>query len=134
MASRKSRYASLHAHKLALTITDQIVWAEEFLSALDDLDHRQILTIFVFYPSEAEETLEDSITKRTSRRRLLPMSSDLDMGWFIDQEWGAEAGNMLLSGKLTRLAFATLLSHAQFAEAPHLNSGLVKQFGRAVTI
>jgi hypothetical protein len=77
-------------------------WAEEFLSALDDLDHREILTIFIFYPSEVEETVEEGMSKSTSRRRMLPMSSNLDIGWFIDREWGAEAGNMLLSGELTR--------------------------------
>jgi hypothetical protein len=31
---------------------------------------------------------------------MLLMSSNLDIGWFIDREWGAEAGNMLLLGEL----------------------------------
>lgn len=84
-------------------------WAEEFLSALDDLDHREILTIFVFYPSEVEEVIEEDMAKKSPRRRMLPMSSNLDMKWFIDQEWGAEAGNMLLSGMWAHFMILTML-------------------------
>jgi hypothetical protein len=31
---------------------------------------------------------------------MLPLHGTLDMTWLIKSEWGAEAGNMLVSSKL----------------------------------
>jgi hypothetical protein len=33
-------------------------WAEEIICALDDMDSRQILTIFLFHPSNTEGAAE----------------------------------------------------------------------------
>jgi hypothetical protein len=32
------------------------------------------------------------------------------MSWFIENEWGAEAGNMLIAGK-TRVAYTTFIAN-----------------------
>lgn len=75
-------------------------WAEEFLCGLDDMDSRQILTIFLFYPNDLEGSSEGrETTFQAPRKRMLSVAGKLDMSWFIESEWGAEAGNMLLSGK-----------------------------------
>jgi hypothetical protein len=82
---------------------DQMRWAEEFLCALDDLDHRHIMTVFFYYPNDAVDLPSNQNTPlAATRHRMLPVSNTLDIGWFIEQEWGAEAGNMLLSGSNTR--------------------------------
>jgi predicted ferric reductase len=80
---------------------EQMRWAEEFLCALDDLDPRHILTIFLVYPSKVEGSSEGRVTSfQLPGARMLPLHGTLDMTWLIESEWGAEAGNMLVSGKL----------------------------------
>jgi hypothetical protein len=55
-------------------------WAEEFLCALDDMDSRQILTMFLFYPSDIEGAAKGYRTVFTSpRKRILAMPNTLDM-------------------------------------------------------
>ncbi|KAF2849416.1 hypothetical protein T440DRAFT_508606 [Plenodomus tracheiphilus IPT5] len=77
---------------------EQMRWAEDFLCALDDMDSRQILTVFLFYPDHIEGSSEGRATKfQAPRKRMLSLSGKLDMSWFIESEWGAEAGNMLLA-------------------------------------
>jgi hypothetical protein len=79
---------------------EQMRWAEEFLCALDDMDSRQILTVFLFYPNDVEGSSEGRETKfQPPRERMFSVSGKLDMTWLIENEWGAEAGNMLLAGK-----------------------------------
>jgi hypothetical protein len=65
---------------------------EEYLFALNDMDQeRKILTVFCYYP--------EPVTDGLSRPRIMSLSDKLNMPWFIDKEWDAEAGNMLVSGK-----------------------------------
>jgi hypothetical protein len=69
---------------------------EEYLFALNGMDQeRKILTIFCYHPKV--------VKNGPSRPRIMSMSDPLDMPWFIDEEWNAEAGNMLVSGKAERL-------------------------------
>jgi hypothetical protein len=64
------------------------------------MDSRQILTIFLFYPNDLEGSSEGrETTFQAPRKRMLSVAGKLDMSWFIESEWGAEAGNMLLSGE-----------------------------------
>jgi predicted ferric reductase len=100
--------------------TDQMRWAEEFLCALDDMDSRQILTIFLFYPSDTEGAAEGYRTIFTSpRKRILAVPDVLDMTWLIESEWGAEAGNMLVTGKLNSGDSSFSIANAfQFVVAP----------------
>jgi hypothetical protein len=73
---------------------------EEFLYALNDMDQRQILTVFCFYPSQAgSSSARQTMNVQPPRLRIMSLTSTLDMSWFIDSEWGAEAGNMLVAGK-----------------------------------
>lgn len=83
-----------------LDTKDQFCWAEEFLLALHEMDQRQILTIFLSYPSESEGSSEqrvDSFVQPQGRMYSLPSEFDLD--YCINEEWGAEAGNMLITGR-----------------------------------
>lgn len=76
------------------------------MSALVDQDSREILTIFLFYPDDLEGSSEGRETKfQAPRKRILSVAGKLDMPWFIDREWGAEAGNMLLSGEWRTSSF-----------------------------
>jgi hypothetical protein len=80
--------------------TEQMEWAEEFLCALDDIDSRHILTIFLYYPNDVEGSLEGSRTRfKAPRKRMLCLNDTLDVSWLLEKEWGAEAGNMLIMGK-----------------------------------
>jgi hypothetical protein len=79
---------------------DQMQWAKEFLCALDSIDSRQILTIFLFYPDDIEGSSEGRKTKfNPPKKRMLALPDTLDMTWLIEREWGAEAGNMLVAGQ-----------------------------------
>jgi hypothetical protein len=74
-------------------------WAEEFLNALNDLDHRNILTIYLLYPNESEGSAQGPIShNQESKTRMFPIFGPLDMAMFVQGEWGAEAGNMLVTG------------------------------------
>lgn len=78
---------------------DQQGWAEEFLFALHDMDHRKILTVFLVYPSESEGTSQERVFSiKQPRKRIYPLTGKLDMDWWIEKEWSAEAGNMLVTG------------------------------------
>ena len=78
---------------------DQMCWAEEFLVALHDMDKRKILLIYVVFPDESEGSSKSSFTTMDQpRKRIYPLISRLDMDEWIDQEWRAEAGNMLVAG------------------------------------
>lgn len=97
----------------SLTLLDQLRWAAEFLGALEDLDSRQILTVFLFYPSDTEGSSEGRKSNfRPPRRRMLSLSGNLDMSWLIESEWGAEAGNMLVTGSSSSSSYLVyLLTH-----------------------
>lgn len=83
-------------------LLDQICMVEEFLYALNDIDQRQILTVFCFYPSQPGDSTTQPVTSnRPQRPRMMSLTSRLDMSWFIKREWGAEAGNMLVAGKVS---------------------------------
>ncbi|KAJ5035240.1 hypothetical protein J3E72DRAFT_176970 [Bipolaris maydis] len=82
-----------------LETSDQIQWAKEYLHALNHLDHRQILTIYLLCPNETEAVAEGGFNdSKITEARMFPISSSLDMAMFIEGEWGAEAGNMLVTG------------------------------------
>jgi hypothetical protein len=84
---------------------------EEFLCALNDIDQRQILTVFCFHPSQAEISSTSRVASiQPPRPRILSLTTTLDMSWFIENEWGAEAGNMLVAGK-TRVAHTTFIAN-----------------------
>jgi hypothetical protein len=84
---------------------------EEFLCALNDMDQRQILTVFCFHPSQAEISSTSRVASiQPPRPRILSLTTTLDMSWFIENEWGAEAGNMLVAGK-TRVAHTTFIAN-----------------------
>jgi hypothetical protein len=79
---------------------DQILWAQEFLCALDEIDTRQILTIILFYPSKTDGSSEGRKTRfKPPKQRMLSVPGTLDVEWLIEKEWGAEAGNMLVAGQ-----------------------------------
>ncbi|KAF2650671.1 hypothetical protein K491DRAFT_720533 [Lophiostoma macrostomum CBS 122681] len=87
-----------------LETKDQQCWAEEFLLALHDMDHRQILTIFLLFPNESEGSSQGrDFSIKQQRKRMYPLTCELDMDWWIEQEWCAEAGNMLVTGMWTAL-------------------------------
>ena len=76
-------------------------WAKEFLDTLNSLDHRKILTIFLLCPNEMEGAAEGRFhDSRITGPRIFPIFGPLDMAMFIEGEWGAEAGNMLVTGML----------------------------------
>jgi hypothetical protein len=60
---------------------------EEFLYALNDMDQRQILTVFCFQPSQGENSSTSRVTMaRPPRPRILSLTTMLDMAWFIESE------------------------------------------------
>jgi hypothetical protein len=76
-------------------------WPKEYLNALNDLDHRNILTIYLLYPDETEGTAEGAVNDlKATKSRMFPISGSLDMSMFIEGEWSAEAGNMLVTGEI----------------------------------
>ncbi|KAF1840098.1 uncharacterized protein K460DRAFT_296976 [Cucurbitaria berberidis CBS 394.84] len=80
-----------------LETQDQMRWAEEFLCALVDMDDRQILTIFCYYPNQTDGSAEGHVSSfETPRKRIIPRDDTLSMAWLIEHEWCAEAGNMLV--------------------------------------
>lgn len=78
---------------------DQMQWVKEFLHALNHLDHRQILTIYLLCPNETDGAAEGGFhDSKITEARMFPIFGSLDMAMFIEGEWGAEAGNMLVTG------------------------------------
>ena len=76
-------------------------WAKEYLDTLNSIDSRRILTIYLLYPNETEGTAEGEFpSSRIPEARMYPISGSLDMAMFIEGEWSAEAGNMLVTGML----------------------------------
>ncbi|EUC40669.1 hypothetical protein COCMIDRAFT_41036 [Bipolaris oryzae ATCC 44560] len=81
-----------------LETSDQMKWAKEYLDTLNGLDPRKILTIYLLYPNESEGTAEGEFpSSRVPEARMYPISGSLDMAMFIEGEWSAEAGNMLVT-------------------------------------
>jgi hypothetical protein len=78
---------------------------EEYLFALNDMDQeRKILTVFCYHPSQSGSYSTRRVaTNGPSRPRIMSLPDPLDMPWFMEKEWDAEAGNMLVSGKAGRL-------------------------------
>lgn len=63
------------------------------------MDHRKILTVFLVYPSESEGTSQERVFSiKQPRERIYPLTGKLDMDWWVEKEWSAEAGNMLVTG------------------------------------
>ncbi|KAF2633016.1 hypothetical protein BU25DRAFT_87617 [Macroventuria anomochaeta] len=81
-----------------LETRDDLQWAKEFLCELHDMDRREILLIYLYYPNEAEGSSEGPIPRlEVPRRRMTSTSGEVDLLWLLKEEWRAEAGNMLVS-------------------------------------
>lgn len=79
---------------------EQMLWAKEFLSRLDAMDdRRKILTIFCSFPDLTVGSSEAPPTNLPIKEpNIVELPSDVDLKWLINNEWNAEAGNMLVSG------------------------------------
>ena len=88
-------------HISAKQNSDQMRVIEEYLFSLHDMDQeRKILTIFCYLPDRsASPSTRKAVTDGPQGPRIMSLVDKLDMTWFLDKEWGAEAGNMLVSGK-----------------------------------
>ncbi|KAF2194711.1 hypothetical protein K469DRAFT_706201 [Zopfia rhizophila CBS 207.26] len=75
--------------------SDQEAWASDFFKLLLKLDNRYIFTRYFYVPSRMTNTLEKETEKETER--LVRTDQSLDLGWFINREALAEAGNMVVS-------------------------------------
>ncbi|KAF2278976.1 uncharacterized protein EI97DRAFT_224567 [Westerdykella ornata] len=78
---------------------DQMCWAVNFLLALHDLDDRKILNIFITTPSSLEGSAEGRNSALPELRSRIYMLNEIDIDLWINEEWQAEAGNMLTVGK-----------------------------------
>lgn len=78
-------------------------WALEFLQGLVDMDtsRRRIFTVHIYARAQhdVEATARTVSRADPERPRLLRVDGPLDVTWFLNQEWAAEAGNMVLSGE-----------------------------------
>jgi hypothetical protein len=67
---------------------------------LEKIDYRRILTIYLFVPTSSQWDLGNAPIMQTQEdRRRITSGDTLHMGTFIDAEWNAEAGNMLVLSK-----------------------------------
>ena len=65
------------------------------------MDRREILLIYLYYPSETEGSSEGPIPHlEVPRERMTATSGAVDILWLLKEEWRAEAGNMLVLGGL----------------------------------
>lgn len=58
------------------------------------------MNFFFFFPTNGDAPGQvDALVEREwgSIRQVYPMTTNLDVEWFIEQEWGAEAGNMIVA-------------------------------------
>lgn len=74
-------------------------WAVEFLLSLHDLDDRKILNIFITTPSSIEGSAEGRNSTIPELRSRIYLLNEIDIDLWINEEWQAEAGNMLTVGE-----------------------------------
>lgn len=93
--------------KLLIASADQEVWAIEFLHKLLELDRRLIFTLVLYVPDVTQGSAAISqVAKGLVQDRLLRTDQPLNLSWYIESEWSAEAGNMAIS---SRCVFANSL-------------------------
>lgn len=71
----------------------QQAWIDDVVQHLRTLDTRQIFTLVVY--RSARHTPDED----TKRSGSFYTPTDLNASWVLDQEWRAEAGSMVVSGK-----------------------------------
>ena len=70
-------------------------WVKDFLERLTAQDSRGILNLVLYLPYEGE-TVQEKLESQSSR--LFQLRTNLDIGWTVEKEWSAEAGNMAVLG------------------------------------
>jgi hypothetical protein len=69
------------------------------LFALDDLDTRHILNIHLLFPSKSVgSSRSHTLSIQQTRSKIHSHEGELNMDDWIEAEWRAEAGNMLVRG------------------------------------
>jgi hypothetical protein len=83
---------------LSNLVLDQIVWAGKFLKMLKEIDYRKIVVLYLFVPGEDADAapVQDAISGIDN---AYAHTTTLHFADILEQEWNAEAGSMLVSGK-----------------------------------
>jgi hypothetical protein len=74
------------------------VWAGKFLKMLKAIDHRKIVVLYLFVPGDDADAspVEEALSGIDN---AYAFTTTLHFADILEQEWNAEAGSMLVSGK-----------------------------------
>jgi hypothetical protein len=80
---------------------EQEACALRFLFELMERDReRRIFTVFLYRPFHGKNASTPTFTQPYLRfQRIYSIPSAIDIGWFVQEEWAAEAGTMAVSRK-----------------------------------
>jgi hypothetical protein len=83
---------------------EQEACALRFLFGLMERDReRRIFTVFLYRPFHGKNTSTPTFTRPYDNfQRIYSIPSALDIGWFVQEEWAAEAGTMAVSRKSSK--------------------------------
>ncbi len=77
---------------------DQILWAAKFLKKLKEIDDRGIVVVYLFLPGDDTDA-SLVVDTMDGIENIYPSTATLHFAELLQQEWSAEAGSMLVSGK-----------------------------------